>query len=71
MGHFYHNILSTAFAAFCVIPARAGSSPSNHPVYLALDAAVEATANFEVIGTSLVNAQQVQCFEPIMSFITF
>jgi hypothetical protein len=66
MGYFYHNILSTAFAAFCAVPARAGSSPSN-PVYLALDAAAEATANFEVIGTSLVSAQQVRCLPPIMS----
>ncbi|KAN0129788.1 glyoxal oxidase [Lactarius tabidus] len=60
MGHFYQNILSTAFAAFSVIPARAGSSSStNHPVYLALDAAAGATANFEVIGSSLVSAQQL------------
>ncbi|KAN0138426.1 copper radical oxidase [Lactarius tabidus] len=51
MGYFYHNILSTAFTAFCAIPTRA--------VYLALDAAAEATANFEVIGTSLVSAQQL------------
>jgi hypothetical protein len=72
MGHFYQNILSTAFAAFSVIPARAGSSSStNHPVYLALDAAAGATANFEVIGSSLVSAQQVHCFPPIISFITF
>jgi hypothetical protein len=59
MGHFYHHILSTAFAAFSAILAQAGSSPSNHPVYLALDGVPGSTANFEVIGTSLVSAQQV------------
>lgn len=66
MGHFYHSILSTALA-LGVIPAQAGSSPSTHPVYLALDTAAGASANFEVVGNSLVSAQQVQCFLPIMS----
>lgn len=71
MGRFYHNILSTAFTAFSAIPAQAGSSPSSHPVYLALDAPTGGTANFEVIGPSLVSAQQVHSFLPIMSLITF
>ena len=64
MGHFYHSILTLALS---VIPAQAASSTSNHPVYLALDVAAGGTANFEVIGTSLVSAQQVQCFLPVMS----
>jgi hypothetical protein len=68
MGHSYYNILTTAFAAFTAIPAQAGSSPPNHPVYLALDGP---TAEFEVIGSSLVSAQQVHQFPPIMSLIAF
>ncbi|SRR6266702_1646457 len=58
MGHFYHNLLSAAFVAFSAVPVQAGSSPSNHPVYLALEAS-GVTANFEVVGSSIVSAQQV------------
>lgn len=59
MGHFY--ILCAALTAFSPILVRAGSSRSNdHPVYLALEGATGATANFEVVGSSLVSAQQVR-----------
>ena len=70
MGHLYHSIVLSTVLALGVIPARAGSSPSTHkfrPAYLALDIAVRASTNFEVIGTSLVSAQQVQCLLPVMS----
>jgi hypothetical protein len=58
MAHFY--LLSAALAAFSAIPVQAGSSPSNHPLYLASEGTTGATANFEVVGSSLVSAQQVQ-----------
>jgi len=70
MGHFYHNLLSAAFVAFSAVPVQADSSLSNHPVYLALEGASGATANFEVVGSSIVSAQQVHSFRLIMSFIT-
>ncbi|KAH9002019.1 glyoxal oxidase [Lactarius hatsudake] len=59
MGHFYRNLLSAAFAAFRAVPVQAVSSPSNHPVYLGLEGASDATASFEVVGSSLVSAQQL------------
>ena len=70
MGNFYHHILSTAFVAvFSAILAHAGSAQSNRPVYLALDSVPGSNAaNFEVIGTSLVSAQQVHRVLPNVLF---
>ncbi len=68
MGQLPHHIflLSAAFTVLSSVPVRAGLFPSNHPVYLGLEAAEAATASaaignfdFEVIGSSLVGAQQV------------
>jgi len=51
MGHFCQNLLSTALAAFGIIPAQAGLDLSNHPVYLAWEGATGVTTNFEVMGS--------------------
>ncbi|KAI9463565.1 glyoxal oxidase [Lactarius psammicola] len=59
MGLFFRNLLSAAFATFSAVAVQAGSSSSNHPVYLALEGTTDATANFEVVGSSLVSAQQI------------
>ena len=59
MARFY--LLGATLAAFsAIVPIQAGSSPPIYPVYLALEGATGATANFEVVGSSLVSAQQVQ-----------
>jgi hypothetical protein len=73
MGNFYHHILSIAFAVFSAIPAHAGSSLSNHPVYLALDGVPGSTAaNFEVIGTTVVSLARNRYTKfYLMSLFTF
>jgi len=59
MRQLSHHIflLSAAFVALGSVPVRGGSSPSNHPVYLGLEAATPAIGNFDVVGSSLVSAQ--------------